>query len=71
MMLTFEPTDKINQILCHHFKDNEKQYLGNEIKFQVEIWYLKIIFRLILIVVRKFQSTDKKDQICSHHHLKT
>ena len=34
MMLTFEPTDKINQILwCNHFEDNEKQYLGNEVKF--------------------------------------
>ena len=34
MMWTFEPTDKINLILRrHHFEDNEKQYLGNEIKF--------------------------------------
>ena len=37
MMLTFEPTDKINQILWHHrFENNENMklpYFGNEIKF--------------------------------------
>ena len=30
MVLTFEPTDKINQILRHHrFEDNEKHEIAN------------------------------------------
>ena len=40
--------DKINRIrLRHHFEDKKIwncQYLGNEIKYGAEIWYVKLTY---------------------------
>ena len=46
-LLKFQSTDKINGIWWrHHCEDNESincWYLGNEMKYEPEIWYLEVI----------------------------
>ena len=48
MPLKFESTDKINGIRWHHhFKNNENincWYLGIEMKYEGEVWYLEVIY---------------------------
>ena len=48
MLLEFESTDKINGIWWRHNCEDNKNincwYLGNEMKHEVEIWYLEVIY---------------------------
>ena len=48
MLLKFESTDKINGTWWrHHCEDNENinfWYLGNEMKYEAEIWCSEVIY---------------------------